>query len=61
MSVLPNIYDRDQLVEFAGASDAPPLTADEIARVNELYANNFGLEPEATNFKGTMTRDAVSA
>ena len=61
MSVLPNIYDRDQLVEFAGASDAPPLTADEIARVNELYANNFGLEPEAANFKGTMTRDAVSA
>jgi aryl-alcohol dehydrogenase-like predicted oxidoreductase len=61
MSVLPNIYDRDQLVEFAGASDAPPLTAEEIARVNELYATNFGLEPEATNFKGTMTRDAVSA
>lgn len=61
MSVLPNIYDRDQLVEFASASDAPPLTADEIARVNELYANNFGLEPEAANFKGTMTRDAVSA
>jgi aryl-alcohol dehydrogenase-like predicted oxidoreductase len=61
MSVLPNIYDREQLAEFAGASDAPPLTADEIARVNALYANNFGLEPEATNFKGTMTRDAVSA
>jgi aryl-alcohol dehydrogenase-like predicted oxidoreductase len=61
MSVLPNIYDREQLVEFASASDAPPLTADEIARVNELYANNFGLEPETTNFKGTMTRDAVSA
>jgi aryl-alcohol dehydrogenase-like predicted oxidoreductase len=61
MSVLPNIYDRDQLVEFAGASDAPPLTEDEIARVNALYADNFGLEPEPTNFKGTMKRDAVSA
>jgi aryl-alcohol dehydrogenase-like predicted oxidoreductase len=61
MSVLPNIYDREQLAEFAGASDAPPLTAGEIARVNELYANNFGLEAEPTNFKGTMTRDAVSA
>jgi aryl-alcohol dehydrogenase-like predicted oxidoreductase len=61
MSVLPNIYDRDQLVEFAGASDAPPLTEDETARVNALYAGNFGLEAEPTNFKGTMTRDAVSA
>ncbi len=61
MSVLPNIYDRDQLVEFAAASDAPPLSADEIKRVNELYAHNFGLEAEPANFKGTMTRDAVSA
>ena len=26
MSVLPNIYDREQLVEFAGAPDAPALT-----------------------------------
>jgi aryl-alcohol dehydrogenase-like predicted oxidoreductase len=61
MSVLPNIYDREQLAEFAGAPDAPPLTKDEIDRINALYASNFGLEPEATNFKGTMTRDAVSA
>jgi aryl-alcohol dehydrogenase-like predicted oxidoreductase len=61
MSVLPNIYDRAQLTEFAAASDAPPLTKDEIDRVNGLYATNFGLEPEPTNFKGTMTRDAVSA
>jgi aryl-alcohol dehydrogenase-like predicted oxidoreductase len=61
MTVLPNIYDREQLVEFAAASDAPPLTKDELDRVNALYASNFGLEPEPSHFKGTMTRDAVSA
>jgi aryl-alcohol dehydrogenase-like predicted oxidoreductase len=61
MSVLPNIYDREQLAEFAGASDTPPLTPEEIRRVNALYASNFGLEKEPMNFKGTMTRDAVSA
>jgi aryl-alcohol dehydrogenase-like predicted oxidoreductase len=44
-SVLPNIYDEDQLREFAGASEAPPLTSEELARVDALYAANFGLEP----------------
>jgi aryl-alcohol dehydrogenase-like predicted oxidoreductase len=43
-SVLPNIYDAEQLQEFADAPDTPSLTADEIARVNALYESNFGLE-----------------
>lgn len=43
-SVLPNIYNDRQLVEFAAAPDTPDLTADEIAHVDELYAANFGLE-----------------
>lgn len=42
-SVLPNIYDAEQLKEFAEAPDTPSLTADEIARVNALYESNFGL------------------
>jgi len=42
-SALPNIYNADQLAEFTAASDSPPLTEDEIARVRELVANNFGL------------------
>lgn len=42
-SILPNIYDAAQLAEFAAAPDTPPLTADELARVRELVADNFGL------------------
>jgi len=42
-SVLPNIYDAEQLKEFAEAPDTPSLTAEEIDRVNELYESNFGL------------------
>ena len=61
MTVLPNIYDRAQLLEFAKAPETPPLTADELARVRELHATNFGVEEEPMNFKGTMTRDAVNA
>jgi len=42
-SVLPNIYNEDLLREYAGASDAPALTADDLAKVQGLYAENFGL------------------
>jgi aryl-alcohol dehydrogenase-like predicted oxidoreductase len=54
MTTLPNIYDRDQLVEFAGASDCPPLTADELRRIAELAKTNFGVTEEPMNYKGTM-------
>ncbi len=61
MTVLPNIYDREQLIEFAKASETPPLTADELARVDALYKANFGIEEEPMNFKGTMKRDEIPA
>ncbi|HET9393193.1 MAG TPA: aldo/keto reductase [Candidatus Rubrimentiphilum sp.] len=60
MTVLPNIYDREQLVEFAKAGDAPPLTSDELARVAQLYAANFGIEEPPMSFKGTMTRERAT-
>jgi aryl-alcohol dehydrogenase-like predicted oxidoreductase len=53
-STLPNIYDEEQLIEFAKAPDCPPLTADELAKIDNLYSENFGLEPEEPKFKGTM-------
>lgn len=61
ISVLPNIYDREQLREFAAASDQPPLTADEMARIAQLYARNFDIEEPPMNFKGTMERNQVHA
>lgn len=42
-TTLPNIYGRDQIVEFAGASDVADLTADELDRIAALYADNFGV------------------
>jgi len=45
VSVLPNIYNDEQIEEFAAAPDTPDLTEEELARVAELYQNNFGLEP----------------
>jgi aryl-alcohol dehydrogenase-like predicted oxidoreductase len=53
-STLPNIYDEKQLIEFASAPDTPPLTDDEMDRIQSLYAVNFGIEEEAPKFKGTM-------
>ncbi len=44
-SVLPNIYDADQIDEFAAASDSPPLTDEEFRRVEALWEEGFGVEP----------------
>ncbi len=45
-TTLPNIYGRAQIEEFAAAADAPDLSEEELARVAELYADNFGVAPE---------------
>jgi aryl-alcohol dehydrogenase-like predicted oxidoreductase len=53
-STLPNIYNEEQLVEFAKAPDCPPFTTDDMARIDELYSGNFGIEEDPPKFKGTM-------
>ena len=47
-SVLPNIYNAQQLVEFAGAPDTPDLTGEELAKITELYRTSFGLAGAAS-------------
>lgn len=42
---LPNIYAMEQLEEFAAAPDLPDLTEEDLARIDDLYARNFGVEP----------------
>jgi aryl-alcohol dehydrogenase-like predicted oxidoreductase len=63
INILPNIYDAEQLREFAAAPESPALTADELAEIGRLYASNFGIDraTEEIKFKGTMTRESVSA
>ena len=56
VTTLPNVYDAEQLEEFAEASDKPDLTNDQLARVAALYARNFGVSEEPMAFKGTMER-----
>jgi aryl-alcohol dehydrogenase-like predicted oxidoreductase len=61
MTVLPNIYDHEQLVEFAKAPDAPALEPAELARIESLYRSQFGIEEPPMAFKGTMSRDTEVA
>lgn len=42
-TTLPNIYNMDQLEEFAAAGNAPDLSNDDLVRIADLYAGNFGL------------------
>jgi aryl-alcohol dehydrogenase-like predicted oxidoreductase len=58
VTTLPNVYDDEQLAEFAAASNLPDITADAMRRVEELDAVNFGVEEEAMKYKGAMTRTA---
>jgi aryl-alcohol dehydrogenase-like predicted oxidoreductase len=51
-TVLPNIYEADQLVEFAAAPDKPDLTEEDLERITELEKINFGIEEEPMQFKG---------
>lgn len=60
-STLPNIYNEEQLIEFAKAPETAPLRPDELALIDELYAKNFGLEPEQPKYKGTMEIPAETA
>jgi aryl-alcohol dehydrogenase-like predicted oxidoreductase len=54
-STLPNIYNEEQLVEFAKAPECPPLSEDDLVKIDNLYSENFGIEEEPPKFKGTMT------
>ena len=56
VTALPNIYDHEQLREFADASDKPDLTVEQLERVSELAAANFGVDAEPMSYKGTMER-----
>src|SRR5439155_20718863 len=53
-STLPNIYNAEQLVEFAKAPECPALTNDDMEKVESLYSETFGIKEEQPKFKGTM-------
>ena len=57
VTTLPNIYDEEQLAEFAAASEKADLSDADLARITELYDNNFGVVEEPMTFKGTMARE----
>ncbi len=43
VSALPNIYNLEQLDEFAGATGVPDLTPAELAEIASLYERNFDI------------------
>jgi aryl-alcohol dehydrogenase-like predicted oxidoreductase len=61
MTVLPNIYGREQLLEFAAAPDAPALSADELRSVAALAERNFDVEEGPMSYKGTMSYDGLGS
>jgi aryl-alcohol dehydrogenase-like predicted oxidoreductase len=60
VTVLPNIYDREQLREFASAVDTPALTTEELERIAQLFQDRFGVAEPPIRYQGTMVREAPS-
>jgi aryl-alcohol dehydrogenase-like predicted oxidoreductase len=60
-STLPNIYNEEQLIEFAQATEGPALTSAELDKISKLSSENFGIEEEPAKFKGTMELPAETA
>jgi aryl-alcohol dehydrogenase-like predicted oxidoreductase len=52
-TTLPNIYNFEQLEEFAAAPNTADLTPAELVRVQELYETNFGMEASAPQAAAT--------
>ena len=46
VSTLPNIYDREQIEEFIGASACADVGPEDAARVETLFESNYGLPRE---------------
>ncbi len=47
VTTLPNIYGSEQIEEFAAAPDLPDLGDEDLQRIAELFAENFGVEQVA--------------
>ena len=61
VTTLPNIYDDEQLAEFAAASDLADLSRDQLERIARLAEHNFGVDEEPMQYKGTMHREPAVA
>ena len=48
VSVLPNFTNLEELRDYTGAVDAPDLTKEEQASLDDLWLNNFNPEPAPT-------------
>jgi aryl-alcohol dehydrogenase-like predicted oxidoreductase len=42
---LPNIYDDEQITEFAAASEQPLLTDEQMEAIHAMYVRNFDITP----------------
>jgi len=56
-SIEPNLINLQDVQDFAAACDAPPLSAELLAKIDELYANDFYLGEAAhpCDWKSSVT------
>ncbi|MDS0293949.1 aldo/keto reductase [Halogeometricum luteum] len=62
-SVTPTFHTKEDITEWAAASDVPKLSDDELGRVKELYADNFGIDREdgMDSLRSSVDGDDIAA
>lgn len=62
-TVTPTFRTTDDIDAWAAASDAPALTDEEYERVQELYADNFGIERDdgMDNYRSSVGGEDIEA
>lgn len=53
-TVLPNIYNVEQIDEFAATSETPPITDEEFTHVEALWEEGFGVAPYTGDDAGVL-------
>ncbi|ELZ34025.1 oxidoreductase, aryl-alcohol dehydrogenase like protein [Halogeometricum pallidum JCM 14848] len=62
-SVTPTFHTREDITEWAAASDVPKLSDEELTRVKDLYADNFGIgrEDGMDSLRSSVDGDDIAA
>ncbi|SFR49970.1 aldo/keto reductase [Halogeometricum limi] len=62
-TVTPTFHTKADITEWAAASDVPKLTDEELTRVKDLYADNFGIERDdgMDSLRSSVDGDDIAA
>ena len=59
--MLPNIYNVEQIDEFAATSETPPVSDEEFTRIEALWEEGFGVAPYTGDDAGVLLGELATS